>query len=170
MKSWRNALKMCVKGLLLLTLALPFYACEDDEYAGLTEETKALRKKYNEQMVGDWTYEYETDRIKYYSQINLDKEGNYRETEKVARPHVVGSEGNETTIWEVEYNETSTGKWYLEYVESSKRNTFNVSKDGMTITRIFYGFRDGQLLMSTAFTAGQAAYEPGKREPSFSVE
>ncbi len=154
-----------VKGLLLLlALTLPLCSCEDDEFDGLTEETKALRKKYNEQMVGDWTYEFESDRIKYYSHINLDKKGNYKETEKVALPHVNEFGG---VTWEVEYNETNTGMWYLEYVESNKRNTFNVSKDGMTITRFFYGIHDDQLLMSTAFQTEPAAYERGKKEPSF---
>lgn len=151
--------------LLLLVLTIPFCACDDDddEYANLTEETKALRKKYNELMVGDWTYEFSSDKMKYYSQITLDKKGNYKETEKVARPDYTYG----IRTWVVEYNETSTGTWYLEYDASNKRNTFNVSKDGMTITRFFYGIHDDQMLMSTAFIVGQAAYERGKKEPSF---
>ena len=155
--------------LMLLLMALPFCACEDDdpEYANLTEETKALRKKYNDQMVGDWTFEYASDRIKYYSQISLDKKGNYKETERVAYPQMDFTYGIPTTTWEVQSEISSTGKWYLEYDATNKRNIFNVSKDGMTIARFFYGIHDDQLFLSTAFITGQAAYERGKKQPSF---
>ena len=161
----RQGMKKLLRVLMLVVLVIPFCACaDDDEYAGLTEETKALRKKYNEKMVGDWTYELQNERIKYYSLIHLDRKGNYTETEKVAMPH---TDEQGAVTWVVEYDETSTGTWYLQYVESNKRNTFNVNMNGMIITRIFYGIHDEKLLMSTAFTAAQAAYERGTKEPSF---
>lgn len=161
-------MKTKLKLLALLLMAFTMTACDDDA-SGITEETKALRKKYQEQMVGDWTYEYKSDRKMYYNLLTMDGKGNITEIERYASRKEAQIDGvTQLTDWEVLLCDTTYGHWMLEYDGKEKRNVFNVNGGDFSVARHFFGIHDGQLILSAPFIPGGVAnYERGKKEPSF---
>lgn len=140
-----------------------------------SEETMALRNKYQKLLVGSWYYEDSTDRHRIYEQYTLQANDSLTGHIKFASRQLVSIKGQQVyTDWEIEEDDTiKHGTWALYFDKDLQKSMIyinHIHEPGKSANSVYYEFRDAgneYAHWRSTWRAKIVEFKRGNLEPSF---